>query len=108
MTRRFSGGVELHSVAWANMTARLLAARVVEVARRSPNDSARGLRGPVLARGARILARKRASETVFPGGSFETADFFYREWGLARYYNAILGSVAETVRTQAAGKPLRF
>src|SRR4029078_11026930 len=45
--------------------------------------------------------------TLFRDGSFDAADFFYREWGLARYYNGILGAAAESLLRRAAGKPLR-
>jgi acyl transferase domain-containing protein/thioesterase domain-containing protein/SAM-dependent methyltransferase/acyl carrier protein len=32
-------------------------------------------------------------ETLFPGGSPATADFLYREWAVARYFNAIAAAV---------------
>ncbi len=52
-----------------------------------------------------VTGRQAAIETLFPGGSFETADFFYREWGLARYYNGILRSAATTLLGRAGGRP---
>jgi acyl transferase domain-containing protein/thioesterase domain-containing protein/SAM-dependent methyltransferase/acyl carrier protein len=32
-------------------------------------------------------------ETLFPGGSSETADFLYRDWAVARYFNAVAAAV---------------
>jgi SAM-dependent methyltransferase len=55
-----------------------------------------------------VTGRQGPLETLFPGGSFETADFFYRDWGLARYYNGILGTVAETLRRRFSDRPLRI
>lgn len=36
-------------------------------------------------------------ETLFPGGSFETAEFFYQTWGLPRYFNQIASRAVELV-----------
>jgi len=34
-------------------------------------------------------------ETLFPGGSYDTAESLYRDWAIARYFNAILGAAVE-------------
>lgn len=49
-----------------------------------------------------VLTGKRSPlDTLFPGGSFETADNLYHNWGMSRYFNAIAGvairSAAETL-----------
>jgi len=36
-------------------------------------------------------------ETIFPGGSYETADFLYHHWPLVQYYNAIAAEVMQAV-----------
>jgi acyl transferase domain-containing protein/SAM-dependent methyltransferase len=54
-----------------------------------------------------VSGRQTPLETLFPGGSYETADFFYRDWSLARYHNAILASIAEALRETSAGDPIR-
>lgn len=47
-------------------------------------------------------------ETIFPAGEFETAEFLYQRWALARYFNAIARSVAEAVvGTLPPSRPLR-
>lgn len=46
-------------------------------------------------------------EVLFPDGSLETADFFYRHWGLARYFNGIVREVAAAMVAGAAGRGLR-
>jgi acyl transferase domain-containing protein/SAM-dependent methyltransferase/acyl carrier protein len=46
-------------------------------------------------------------DTLFPGGSFETAKYFYREWSLARYFNGIVSSVVEGwIRSASDWAPL--
>jgi SAM-dependent methyltransferase len=48
-------------------------------------------------------------ETIFPGGSFETADHLYSRWPMARYFNEIVGAVVETAtRAMDPGRPLRI
>jgi acyl transferase domain-containing protein/SAM-dependent methyltransferase len=49
-------------------------------------------------------------DTLFPGGSFETAEFLYRNWTLARYFNRILGSALESIAQSTArnGRSLRI
>jgi SAM-dependent methyltransferase len=36
-------------------------------------------------------------ETLFPEGSFSTADFLYHDWSLLRYFNGIMQAVVEAV-----------
>ncbi len=48
-------------------------------------------------------------ETLFPGGSLETADFLYRDWAVARYFNAIATAVVGSLlRALPNGRPLRI
>ena len=49
-------------------------------------------------------------ETLFPGGSFETAEFLYQNWALPRYFNGILQSALESMAQAAArdGRTLRI
>ena len=47
-------------------------------------------------------------ETLFPGGSVETAEYLYQGWPLARYMNGIVGAAVEAwVRAQPADLALR-
>ena len=49
-------------------------------------------------------------DTLFPGGSFETAEFLYQNWALPRYFNGILQSALESMAQAAArdGRLLRI
>ena len=49
-------------------------------------------------------------ETLFPGGSFETAEFLYQNWALPRYFNGILQSALESMAQAAVrdGRSLRI
>lgn len=48
-------------------------------------------------------------ETLFPGGSGETAEWLYRHWSMSRYLNAIAASVVSSVvREWPASKPIRL
>jgi SAM-dependent methyltransferase len=49
-------------------------------------------------------------ETLFPGGSFETAEFLYQNWALPRYFNGISQSALESMAQAAArdGRSLRI
>ena len=49
-----------------------------------------------------LSGRMNSLETLFPGGSFDTADFLYRDWSVARYFNAI---VTEAVKRTALSLP---
>jgi acyl transferase domain-containing protein/ubiquinone/menaquinone biosynthesis C-methylase UbiE len=48
-------------------------------------------------------------DTLFPDGSFDTAEFLYQTWALPRYFNGILRSGLESIAHSAAGRgrPLR-
>ncbi|HEY4132961.1 MAG TPA: methyltransferase, partial [Gemmatimonadaceae bacterium] len=54
-----------------------------------------------------VTGRQSPLDTLFPDGSLETADFFYRNWGLARYYNGILEATAHAIVHEANGRRLR-
>jgi acyl transferase domain-containing protein/SAM-dependent methyltransferase/acyl carrier protein len=41
-------------------------------------------------------------DALFPGGSFETAEFLYQKWTLPRYFNAILQSALESIAQTVA------
>ena len=58
---------------------------------------------------AAILAGAESPlETLFPGGSFATAEYLYQSWPVARYMNAIARAAVEAwVRAQPADLPLR-
>jgi malonyl CoA-acyl carrier protein transacylase len=49
-------------------------------------------------------------DTLFPEGSFETAEFLYQNWALPRYFNGILQSALESIALAAArdGRSLRI
>jgi acyl transferase domain-containing protein/SAM-dependent methyltransferase len=49
-------------------------------------------------------------DALFPGGSFETAEFLYQNWALPRYFNGILQSALESIAQIAArdGRSLRI
>ena len=62
--------------------------------------------------GEKLLAVLRGQEspleTLFPGGSFETADYLYHRWAMTRYFNSILGAVAESaVQSFLPGRTVR-
>ena len=58
---------------------------------------------------AAILAGAESPlETLFPGGSFATAEYLYQSWPVARYINAIARAAVEAwVHAQPADLPLR-
>src|SRR5207302_9739457 len=41
-------------------------------------------------------------QTLFPGGNLETADFLYRDWAVAGYFNAV---AAALLSSAAGGRP---
>jgi SAM-dependent methyltransferase len=41
-----------------------------------------------------VSGHESALTTLFPDGSYETVDFLYREWAVARYFNGIARSAA--------------
>ncbi len=46
-------------------------------------------------------------ETLFPDGSFATAEALYQDWALSRYFSALVRSVVVARAGQAAAAPLR-
>lgn len=44
-----------------------------------------------------VSGRESPLNTLFPDGSFETVDFLYNEWSVARYMNGIARSVASAI-----------
>jgi len=52
-----------------------------------------------------LRGRTNPLETLFPGGSTETADLLYRDWGLVRYFNHLIGAVvSEFARQRSDGR----
>jgi SAM-dependent methyltransferase/acyl carrier protein len=45
--------------------------------------------------GAVLTGRESPLETLFPGGSFETAEHLYHHWAVARYFNGIVASAVQ-------------
>jgi acyl transferase domain-containing protein/SAM-dependent methyltransferase len=54
-----------------------------------------------------VTGRGNALETVFPEGSFETADALYRDSILPRYYNAVAGAIVSSFVAARAGAGVR-
>ena len=62
--------------------------------------------------GARLAAilsgAESPLETLFPGGSVETAEYLYQTWPVARYMNGLVRAAVEAwVRAQPADLPIR-
>ncbi len=56
-----------------------------------------------------LTGRLGALETLFPNGSTETADWMYRDWPVARYFNGIVRAVVESLGIGwPAGRTLRL
>lgn len=56
-----------------------------------------------------LTGQESPLETLFPGGSFETTDFLYHHWSLARYCNGVLRAMIEAaVRNLPEGKKLNI
>jgi acyl transferase domain-containing protein/SAM-dependent methyltransferase len=55
-----------------------------------------------------LLGKVNAIDTIFPEGSFATAEFLYRDWGLPRYFNNIVARVLETFLASLGPGPLRI
>jgi SAM-dependent methyltransferase len=48
-------------------------------------------------------------ETIFPGGSYETADYLYHHWPLVQYFNGITAEVMQAIAAQVpANRQLRI
>jgi 3-oxoacyl-(acyl-carrier-protein) synthase/SAM-dependent methyltransferase/acyl carrier protein len=54
-----------------------------------------------------VTGRESPLDTLFADGSLETGDFLYRRWGLARYSNGIVESVADALAGAANGRRLK-
>jgi malonyl CoA-acyl carrier protein transacylase/SAM-dependent methyltransferase len=55
-----------------------------------------------------LTGRKNPLDTLFPGGSTETADAMYRGWAASRYFNGVARAAVESVvRTTPATASLR-
>ena len=52
-----------------------------------------------------ITGKVSPLDTLFPNGSYETVDFLYSRWAVARYFNAIARAVVETANR---GRKLRI
>jgi SAM-dependent methyltransferase/acyl carrier protein len=50
-----------------------------------------------------MTGRANALDTLFPDGSFATAEFFYRHWALPRYFNGIVSSAVSSWIRHVAG-----
>ncbi|MEA5621832.1 polyketide synthase [Nostoc sp. UHCC 0251] len=56
-----------------------------------------------------LTGQKTALETLFPGGSLDTAEYLYQKWAVARYFNGIASRILESiVRVLPSDKPLRI
>ncbi|HEY9088383.1 MAG TPA: beta-ketoacyl synthase N-terminal-like domain-containing protein [Anaerolineaceae bacterium] len=54
-----------------------------------------------------ITGKESPLELMFPGGSMQRAENLYQNWAHARYFNQIVGAVAEAGAHAAPGKTLR-
>ncbi len=56
-----------------------------------------------------ITEKESALETLFPGGTYKTADFLYHRWGLPLYFNGIARALAEAaVRTMPSAQKIKI
>ena len=56
-----------------------------------------------------LIGKYAPLETLFPGGSLDTAENFYQKWAVSRYFNNIVRSIVESiVRALPPGKQLRI
>jgi acyl transferase domain-containing protein/SAM-dependent methyltransferase len=54
-----------------------------------------------------LTGRAEALETIFPDGSFATAEQLYRDSVLPRYFNALAGAIVAAFAASRAGEPIR-
>jgi acyl transferase domain-containing protein/SAM-dependent methyltransferase len=54
-----------------------------------------------------VSGKESALTTLFPDGSYETVDFLYHDWAVARYCNAIVGAAVGAVAAARPSDPLR-
>lgn len=55
-----------------------------------------------------ITGKESPLELMFPGGSMQRAEDLYQHWAHARYFNHIVGALAEAVARANLGKTLQF
>ncbi len=55
-----------------------------------------------------ITGKESPLEMMFPGGSMQRAEDLYQNWAHARYFNHIVGAVAEAVSHANPGRALRL
>jgi SAM-dependent methyltransferase len=55
-----------------------------------------------------ITGKESPLEMMFPGGSMQRAEDLYQNWAHARYFNQIVGAVAEAVSHANPGRALRL
>jgi acyl transferase domain-containing protein/SAM-dependent methyltransferase/acyl carrier protein len=53
-----------------------------------------------------MTGQASALETLFPDGSFETAEYYYRNWALARYFNCIVSRAVSSWVEEVGGDPV--
>jgi len=54
-----------------------------------------------------VTGQESALTTLFPDGSYETVDFLYSQWAVARYFNGIVRAAAGSVAEARPGEPIR-
>jgi acyl transferase domain-containing protein/SAM-dependent methyltransferase len=54
-----------------------------------------------------LLGEESALNTLFPDGSYETVDFMYNSWAVARYFNGIVRAAVWTSGQVQPDRPLR-
>ncbi len=52
-----------------------------------------------------VTGAESALDTLFPAGSYETVDYIYHHWAVARYFNQIVSAAAMAVAN--SGRPIR-
>ncbi len=50
-----------------------------------------------------LTGRESPLETLFPGGSFETAEHLYHHWAVARYFNGIVAAAVRAATRSSRG-----
>jgi SAM-dependent methyltransferase/acyl carrier protein len=56
-----------------------------------------------------IVGDESPLETLFPGGSGETATYLYRHWSVPRYFNGIAAAIVESVvKANGLDQPIRL
>lgn len=55
-----------------------------------------------------LSGQERALATLFPDGSYETVDFIYNRWAVARYFNGIAHAAVSAITQTRLNQPLRI